>query len=98
MKLEIQKTHHETQRQRERELCQREGNMSRLIVPVEKRQKIIEWLKPKGVERFEKAQRLAVSGSGLWVLDSPEFNDWRTTNSNILWLEGIGKLQALYTL
>ncbi|KAJ6088094.1 hypothetical protein N7499_004276 [Penicillium canescens] len=40
-------------------------------------------------DRQRALQKKRTSDTGLWLLDSPEYNDWKTAPGSLLWLPGI---------
>lgn len=89
MKIEMDKEHRAAEEQRHRKAFSCVFFI--LMVLGDNRQKLFSWLPMLGEERKERASRLAVRGTGDWVVRTQEFTQWKEDQVQILCIDGIGK-------
>ena len=63
----------------------------------EYREKIVNWLDaPDPSLNHNKACQARQPKTGLWLLNSNEYQNWRSETGTFLWLHGIRKYRSLY--
>jgi hypothetical protein len=74
-----------------RELCQARKQAISDMTTEETRRRVSQWLGlPDPSTNYHAALEKRHLETGLWLLDSPKFNDWKTSTSSLMWLHGNG--------
>ena len=68
------------------------GCISILMTTDGNKEKIVDWLSaPDPSTNHNKARQVQQSKTGLWLLNSSEYQNWKTETDRVLWLHGIRK-------
>lgn len=58
---------------------------------------IKQWTPPMAVELLGAYPRVQVTdGTGLWILDNDQYQNWEQSRNGVLWINGLRELDALF--